>query len=155
VTLLQFHRRDRGDRRERKREKKHMSKDADELNKLSEAIIGAAIAVHKELGPGLLESAYQACVAFELADRGYRVEVQKELPVMYRGINVDCGYRLDLLVEGKVIVEMKSVEKLDKIHDAQLLSYLKLSGSKLGLLINFNVLQLIKGVRRLVNNFPK
>jgi len=130
------------------------SEEGTRLNKLSEAIIGAAIAVHKELGAGLLESAYQACLAFELRDRGYQIEIQKELPVIYRGIRVECGYRLDLIVEGVVVVELKSVEKLDKFHDAQMLSYLNLSGMKLGLLINFNVLQLVKGIRRLVNNFP-
>jgi GxxExxY protein len=124
------------------------------LNKLTETIIGAAIAVHKELGPGLLESAYEACLVFELMERGLKVEKQKELPVIYRGIRIDCGYRLDILVEDLVIVELKAIEKLDRIHEAQLMSYLKLSGKHVGLLINFNVLQLVKGVKRVVMNFP-
>lgn len=120
------------------------------INQVTEAIIGAAIAVHRELGPGLLESAYEACLAYELAERGLAVERQKELPINYRGITVDCGYRIDLLVEGIVIVELKAVERLDPIHEAQLLSYLKLSGCRAGLLINFNVRLLKNGVRRLV-----
>ena len=126
----------------------------EELNKLTEAIIGAAIAVHRELGPGLLESAYEACLEFELKERGYRVERQKELPVVYRGLKVDCGYRLDLLVEDAVILELKSVDSLLPIHEAQLISYLKLSGKRVGLLINFNVTQLTKGIRRRVNDLP-
>ena len=121
-----------------------------ELNKITETVIGAAMAVHKELGPGLLESAYEACMVFELADRGLAVEQQKPLPVKYREVKLDCGYRLDLLVDGKVIVELKAVEKLEPIHEAQLLSYLKLSGCKVGLLINFNVRVLKLGIRRLV-----
>ena len=126
-----------------------------ELNSITEKVIGGAIAVHKELGPGLLESAYAACLAFELADRGLSVEQQRELPVTYRGAKLDCGYRLDLLIEDKVVVELKSVEKLAPIHEAQLLSYLKLSGCKVGLLINFNVPVLKDGVKRLVNRFQE
>ncbi|MBI1830099.1 MAG: GxxExxY protein [Planctomycetes bacterium] len=125
------------------------------LNKITEAIIGAAIEVHKELGPGLLESAYEACLMFELMDKGLRVEKQKELPVVYRGVRIDCGYRLDLLVEDLVIVELKAVEKLDRIHEAQMMSYLKLSGRNIGLLINFNVLQSVKGLKRIVRDFPE
>jgi GxxExxY protein len=121
-----------------------------EINRITETIIGAAIAVHKELGPGLLESAYEACLAYELTDRRLAVERQKALPVKYRGVQLDCGYRMDLLVEGKVIVEAKAVERFDPIHEAQLLSYLKLSGCKVGLLINFNVKVLKNGIRRLV-----
>jgi len=121
-----------------------------ELNRITETIIGAAMAVHQELGPGLLESAYEACLAYELAECGLAVERQKALPVRYRGIKVDCGYRMDLLVEEKVIVELKAQERLEPIHKAQLLSYLKLSGCKVGLLINFNVRVLKNGVRRLV-----
>jgi len=124
------------------------------LNRVTDSIIGAAIAVHRVLGPGLLESAYEACLALELAERGFRVERQKELPVVYRGIHVDCGYRLDLLVESGVIVEVKSVERLAPIHQAQLLSYLRLSCCSVGLLINFNVRILKNGIRRLVNDFP-
>ena len=126
-----------------------------ELNRITEIIIGAAMAVHREMGPGLLESAYEACLAYELPERGLSVERQKALPVRYRGVNVDCGYRIDLLVEGKVIVELKAVERLEAIHKAQLLSYLKLSGCKVGLLINFNVKILKDGIRRLVNELEE
>jgi GxxExxY protein len=126
----------------------------DQLNSLSEAIIGAAIAVHRELGPGLLESAYESCLEYELLDRGHVVERQKELPVVYRGVKVDCGFRLDLLVNGLVIIELKAVERLERIHEAQLLSYLKLTGLHLGLLINFNVPRLLDGLKRLVRDFP-
>ncbi|MCJ7615999.1 MAG: GxxExxY protein, partial [Desulfobacterales bacterium] len=109
------------------------------INNITETIIGAAMAVHRELGPGLLESTYEACLAYELVNRGLAVERQKELPVKYRGVKLDCGYRIDLLVEKKVIVELKAVERLEPIHIAQVLSYLKLSGCNVGLLINFNV----------------
>ncbi len=126
-----------------------------ELNKITETIIGVAINVHRTLGPGLLESAYEACVAFDLAETGLLVEQQKPLPIVYRGVNLDCGYRLDLLVEKEVIVELKSVDKLLPIHKAQLMSYLKLSGCKVGLLINFNVEVLKGGIVRIVNNFPE
>jgi len=121
-----------------------------ELNKITETVIGAAMAVHRELGPGLLESAYEACLAYELAECGLAVERQKGLSVKYRGVKVDCGYRMDLLVEEKVIVELKAQDRLEPIHKAQLLSYLKLSGCKVGLLINFNVKVLKNGIRRLV-----
>ncbi|HWE39067.1 MAG TPA: GxxExxY protein [Isosphaeraceae bacterium] len=120
-------------------------------NDITESIIGAAIAVHRQLGPGLLESTYEACPAFELADRGLSIERQKDLPVIYVRVRVDCGYRIDLLVAKKVVVELKSVEHLAPIHEAQLLSYLKLSGHKVGLLINFNVTILKSGVKRIVN----
>lgn len=126
----------------------------EELNRLTEAIIQAAIEVHRTLGPGLLESAYEACLAFELAQRGLKVEQQKPLPVVYKDVRLDCGYRLDLLVEDKVIVEIKAVDQLLPVHEAQLLSYLRLSGCKVGLLINFNVKVLRSGIRRLVNDFP-
>ena len=124
------------------------------LNRITESIIGAAIEVHRALGPGLLESAYEACLTFELAQRGLKVEQQKPLPVVYREVKLDCGYRLDLLVEEVVIVEVKAVDRLMPIHQAQLLSYLKLSGCKVGLVINFNVKVLKDGIRRLVNDFP-
>ncbi|MBM3996427.1 MAG: GxxExxY protein [Planctomycetes bacterium] len=127
----------------------------EKLNRITELIIGAAIEVHKELGPGLLESAYEACLMFELANRGLKAEKQKELPVVYRGVRIDCGYRLDLLVEDLVIVELKAVERLERIHEAQVISYLKLSGKHVGLLINFNVLQLVKGLKRIVRDFPE
>jgi GxxExxY protein len=102
----------------------------EELNKLTEAIIGAAIAVHRELGPGLLESAYEACLEFELLDRGFHVERQKELPVFYRGFKVDAGYRIDLLVNSKVILELKAVDELHPPYEAQTITYLKLTGCK-------------------------
>ena len=124
------------------------------LNQITDCIIGAAIAVHRALEPGLLESAYEACLAFELTQRGLKVEQQKPLPVVYREVRLECGYRLDLLVEGLVVVEIKAVDVLAPIHQAQLLSYLRLSGCKVGLLINFNVKMLKQGIRRVVNDFP-
>jgi GxxExxY protein len=124
---------------------------SEELNRISGIVIGAAIDVHRELGPGLLESTYEACLAFELSDRGMKVERQKSLPVIYRAVQLDCGYRIDLLIEDAVIVELKAVERIEPIHTAQLLSYLKLSSKKLGLLINFNVMVLKDGVRRVVS----
>jgi GxxExxY protein len=124
------------------------------LNWITESIIGAAIEVHRALGPGLLESAYETCLVFELVERGLQVEQQKPLPVIYREVKLDCGYRLDLLVEESVIVEVKAVDRLAPIHQAQLLSYLRLSGCKVGLLINFNVKVLKDGIRRVVNGFP-
>ena len=126
----------------------------EELNRITESIIGGAIEVHRALGPGLLESAYEACLVFELAQRGLKVEQQKPLPVIYREVTLDCGYRIDLLVEKKVIVEVKAIDRLAPIHQAQLLSYLKLSGCKVGLLINFNVEVLKNSIRRMVNEFP-
>ena len=126
-----------------------------ELNLLTERIIGAAIAVHRELGPGLLESTYEACLAHELGEGGIKVERQKSLPVTYRNVALDCGYRVDMLVEEKIIVELKAVDNLDPVHQAQLLSYLRLSGCKVGLLINFNVKLLRDGIRRLVNDFKE
>ena len=107
-----------------------------DLNKITEKIINGAISVHRELGPGLLESAYEACLLYELASQNLKVERQKGLPLRYRGIQLDCGYRLDLLVEEAIIVEIKAIEKLEPIHEAQLLSYLKLSKCPVGLLIN-------------------
>jgi GxxExxY protein len=121
------------------------------LNTLTEQIIGAAIEVHRALGPGLLESVYEACLAQELMVRGLRTARQVPLPVRYKGVRVDCGYRVDLWVEGAVIVELKTVAKLEPIHLAQLLSYLRLSGCRVGFVINFNVLQLRSGIRRVVN----
>ena len=121
------------------------------LNGITEKIIGAAIHVHRVLGSGLLESAYEACLAFELAKRGLKVEQQKPLPLIYEGVKLDCGYRIDLLVEGLIVVEVKSVDSVVPIHEAQVMSYLKLSGCKLALLINFNVGMLKDGIRRFVN----
>ncbi|MDF1558412.1 MAG: GxxExxY protein [ANME-2 cluster archaeon] len=124
-----------------------------ELNKISEEIIGAAMQVHTTLGPGLLESAYEACLKYELEKSGLKVLSQVGLPVIYDGIQIDIGYRLDLLVEDAVIVELKAVKELTPLHNAQLLSYLKLSELQLGLLINFNVVRLRSGIKRMVNNF--
>ncbi len=123
-----------------------------EINRISGQIVDAAMRVHSLLGPGLLESAYEACVVHELRRRGYNVLTQVALPVVYDGVKIDTGYRVDLLVEDEVIVELKAVDKLTPLHEAQLLSYLKLSGHKVGLLINFHVLHLKDGIRRMVNN---
>ncbi len=116
---------------------------------LTEKIIGAAIEVHRELGPGLLESAYQACLVHELELRGLNVEEQVPLPVTYKGITLDCGYRLDLVVENRVVVELKTVEKLIPVHEAQLLTYLKLSKIKIGLLINFHSAVIRNSIKRM------
>ena len=121
------------------------------LNGITEEIIGAAIQVHRVLGPGLLESAYEACLAFELGRQGLKVEQQKPLPLIYERVKLECGYRIDLLAEGSVVVEIKPVDALAPIHEAQVMSYLKLSGCKLALLINFNVRVLKDGIRRFVN----
>lgn len=122
-----------------------------EINAITSAIIHSAIEVHKALGPGLLESAYEACLAYELRNQGFQVEVQKPLPLVYKDVNLDCGYRIDLLVNNVVLVELKSVDTIASIHQAQVLSYLKLSGIKVGLLINFNVKLLKQGIYRLIN----
>jgi GxxExxY protein len=124
----------------------------DKLNGITEQIIGAAIEVHRVVGPGLLESAYEACLVFELRERGFKVE--KPLPVVYKRVKLDCGYRLDIVVEDSVIVEIKAVERLNSIHEAQMLSYLRLYGCRVGLLINFHVPMLKHGIRRVVNEFP-
>jgi GxxExxY protein len=121
-------------------------------NQLSQQIIGAAIEVHRHLGPGLLETAYEACLAYELIERGLKVERQKTIGVSYKGISVDCGFRIDLLVNQLVILEVKAVEKLAPIHGAQLLTYLRLTGCKLGLLLNFNETLMRKGIERVVSN---
>lgn len=120
----------------------------DDVNKLTEKIIGAAIEVHRYLGPGLLESTYEACLIFELELLGLRVERQKSLPVIYKGMKLEQGYRIDLLVNDKVIIELKVVEKVLPVHKAQILSYLKLSGYQVGLLLNFNVKLLKNGIQR-------
>ncbi len=122
-----------------------------ELNQISGQIVDAAMKVHTALGPGLLESAYEVCLAHELRKRGLKVLTQVTLPVVYDGVKIDAGYRLDLLVEDAVIVELKAVANVLPIHEAQLLSYLKLSGCKLGLLINFHVLHLKDGIKRIVH----
>jgi len=121
-------------------------------NELATKIIGAAIEVHKNLGPGLLESSYEECLYYELKEIGLLVEKQKALPLVYKQVNLDCGYRIDLLVEDKVVVELKAVEGLNDVHLAQVLTYLKLSECKLGLLMNFNVSKMKYGIKRVVNN---
>jgi GxxExxY protein len=121
-----------------------------EINQITEVVIGAAIEVHRHLGPGLLESAYQTCLAREMSLRGLNFEGQKLLPLEYKGVPIDCGYRLDFLVEQSVVVELKTVESIQPIHEAQLLTYLKLSGCKVGLLINFNVPILKTGLKRII-----
>ena len=126
-----------------------------DINKLSGEIIGAAIEVHKALGPGLLESAYEECICHELSIGGLSLERQKLLAVRYKGINLDCGYRLDVVVEDAIILELKSCEKIEPIHKAQLLTYLKLSGFKLGLLLNFNVILMRDGIVRIVNKLEE
>lgn len=120
-------------------------------NELSSLIIGSAIEVHRHLGPGLMESVYEQCLCHELTLRGIPFERQKSLPVTYKGLHLDCGYRLDILVNNLVIVELKTVERIDPVHEAQLLTYLKVTGLWLGLLINFNVPVLKEGIRRIVN----
>jgi GxxExxY protein len=120
----------------------------EESNSLTGKIIGAAIDIHRALGPGLLESAYEACFIYELRLRKMKVENQKAMPIFYKDVMLDCGYRADLIIEDQVIVEIKSVANLAPIHEAQLLSYLKLSNCKIGLLINFNVKLLKEGIRR-------
>jgi GxxExxY protein len=126
----------------------------DRLDQISRRIIGAAIEVHRHLGPGLLESAYETCLAHELRERGFKIEQQKPLLVVYKDVQMDCGYRMDLVVEDSVIVEIKAIDQLAPIHDAQLLSFPRLSGKNVGLLINFHVRLLKNGVKRIVNDFP-
>jgi len=123
------------------------------VNQLTGAILGAAIEVHRALGPGLLESAYHECLCHELKLRGLPFEKEYLLPVRYQGVDLDCSYRLDLLVDNQVVVELKAVETVLPIHEAQLITYLKLGGWQVGLLINFNVELLKQGVKRLANNY--
>jgi GxxExxY protein len=120
------------------------------INDLTGQIIGAAIEVHKALGPGLLESVYEECLSHELGLRRIRYERQYPIPVKYKGVQLDCGYRIDLLVENLVILELKSLDSLEPVHEAQILTYLKLTGRKIGLLINFNVPVLRDGIKRLI-----
>ena len=117
---------------------------------LSDRVIGAAIEVHRYLGPGLLESSYEECLCFELAQRGVSCARQVPLPIVFKGHRLDCGYRLDVVVEERMIVEVKSVEQLSRVHSAQILTYLKLSGLHVGLLLNFNVVMMRHGLRRFV-----
>jgi GxxExxY protein len=121
-------------------------------NELSKRVIGCAMKVHSALGPGLLESAYEECLSYELKKSGFSVERQKPMPLVYDNVRMDCGYKLDLLVEGKLALELKAVDALNEIFLAQTITYLKLSNLKLGLLINFNVVHLRDGIKRVVNH---
>ncbi|MEO9531868.1 MAG: GxxExxY protein [Crocinitomicaceae bacterium] len=121
-------------------------------NELATKIIGASIDVHKALGPGLLESAYKECLYFKLAQLGLKVEKEKAMPLVFEEVQLECGYRIDLLVENKIVIELKSVENLTDVHLAQTLTYLKLGDYKLGLLINFNVALLKQGIKRIINS---
>ncbi|NGP77202.1 GxxExxY protein [Balneolaceae bacterium YR4-1] len=120
------------------------------LNDITDSIIGAAIEVHRKLGPGLLESAYQRCIFYELNRKGFKIREEVPMPIIYKDVHLDHGYRMDLLVEEKVVVEIKSVESFTDVHIAQLLTYLKLGNYKLGLLINFNVTLLKHGIKRII-----
>jgi GxxExxY protein len=122
-------------------------------NEITEIVLGCAIKVHKNLGPGLLESAYLECLFYELNKKKLKVEKQKPLPLVYEDVKLDCGYRIDLFVENKVIVELKSVDALNDVHFAQALTCLRLTGCKIGLLINFNVVMLKEGIKRIANNY--
>ncbi|OHB57343.1 MAG: GxxExxY protein [Planctomycetes bacterium GWF2_42_9] len=121
-----------------------------DFDELSNKVIGCAIEVHKTLGPGLLESAYEKCLSYELANANIGHKFQKELPIKYKNIKLDCGYRMDIVVEDKIIIELKSVEKIMPIHEAQLLTYMKLSGINIGLIMNFNACKLKDGIKRFV-----
>lgn len=117
---------------------------------ITKVIIGCAIDVHKELGPGLLESAYEECLYYGLQKAGLKVEKQKAIPVIYKEIKLDCGYRADLIVEDKIVIELKTVDEFNPVHEAQILTYLKFAEKKLGLLINFNILRLKDGIKRYI-----
>ena len=121
-------------------------------NELSKIVFNCALKVHQNLGPGLLESAYEECLFYELMKTGLDIQKQKVLPLVYEDVNLDIGYRIDIIIENKLILEIKSVEALNDIHFAQLLTYLKLTNCKLGMLINFNVLLIKNGIKRVVNN---
>jgi len=124
-------------------------------NRLSNLIIGKAIEVHRVLGPGLLESAYQECLYYELMSLGLNIEKEKSLPIIYKSVKLDHGYRIDLLVENKVVIELKTVDALTDVHKAQVITYLKLGQYKLGILINFQVTLLKNGIRRIINSIPE
>ena len=128
-------------------------KSQEELNRLSNMAIGSAIEVHKVLGPGLLESAYQQCLAWELRQQGLSVKEQVSVPIRYKALDVSNAYRLDMLIEEELIVELKAVDKIEPVHIAQMLTYLKVNRLRLGLLLNFNVEVMKKGIRRVVSNF--
>ena len=128
---------------------------ANELNQITSTILSIAIAIHRALGPGLLESAYLTCLIRELADTRLRIEVQKAIPLRYRDVNVECAYRADLVVEGSVVVEVKTVDAFAPIHDQQLNTYLRLGDYRVGLLLNFAAPTMKEGIRRVVNRFPE
>ena len=121
-----------------------------EINQITHEIIGSGIEVHSEFGPGMLESAYEKCLVYELVQRGFAVDAQVVLPLKYKGITIDAGYRLDLCVEHRVIVEVKAVEEVQRIHKAQLLCYMRLTGCKVGLILNFNELLFVNGITRMI-----
>ncbi len=124
-----------------------------EINQVTERILGAAIQVHRMLGPGLLENAYETCLEYELLKAGLTIQRQSAIPLVYEGVRMDCGFRIDLLVENQVVVEIKSVERLNDVHRAQVKTYLKLSGAEVGLLVNFNQYRLMDGVDRIVEGY--
>ncbi len=128
-----------------------MSKSKEEIELVATQLVDSMLAVHRELGPGLLESTYQACLAYELRDRGVEVRCEVELPVKYRGLEIEAGYRIDMLVADCIVIENKSVQELVPIHEAQLLTYMKLSGCRLGFLVNWNVPLIKDGIKRIVN----
>jgi GxxExxY protein len=126
-----------------------------EMDRIAKEIVDSAFRVHSKLGPGLLESAYEACMAYELMKRGFQVERQKPQPVVYDDLEIEVGYRLDILVDDKIIIELKAVEQMAPIHQAQLMTYLRLSDKSFGFLINFNVPLIKQGIRRIANNFQE
>jgi len=128
-----------------------MSKSKEEIELVATQLVDSMLAVHRELGPGLLESTYQACLAYELRDRGIEVRCEVELPVKYKGLDIEAGYRIDMLVADCVVIENKSVQALVPLHEAQLLTYMKLSGCRLGFLVNWNVPLIKDGIKRIVN----
>ena len=138
-------------RRDERNGKAKMDTTKVESEVIAKELVDAMLAVHRELGPGLLESTYQACLAYELRSRGIEVQCEAELPVRYKGLEIEAGYRVDLLVGGCIVVENKSVQELAPIHEAQLLTYLKLSGRRLGFLVNWNVPLIKDGIHRMVN----
>lgn len=129
-----------------------MSKSKEEIELIAKQLVDSMLAVHRELGPGLLESTYQACLAFELHSRGIEVRCEVELPVRYKGLEIEAGYRIDMLVADCIVIENKSVQALVPIHEAQLLTYMKLSGCRLGFLVNWNVPLIKDGIKRMVND---
>ncbi|MBS2210354.1 GxxExxY protein [Carboxylicivirga mesophila] len=124
-------------------------------NDITRSIIECALKVHSALGPGMLESAYQECLYYELKKQGHKVEKEKELPLIYDEVKMECGYRIDLLVDNTIIVELKAVNEINNLHIAQILSYLKMSNKQIGLILNFNVTMLRDGIKRIVNNYHK